>query len=326
VTRWAIVGVTLSAVLASSRALAGQTPAWVDRSGHTVSFVRVEPDVSLEVLDWGGSGPPVMLLAGLGNTAHVFDHFAHQFTDRFHVLGMTRRGFGASTHPGAGYDRATRARDILALVDQLGLNRVILIGHSIAGDELTAFAASYATRVHALVYLDAAYDRTKVKDLPQPAFPEPLGDTYSSVEKFTAYLARVWNWRAPEAEAYNTRIVSPDGQVGDVKTARDIPAAIVKQLASPEYDKVRAPALALYARPQLDTAFPFHGEFNAESLARAERIVEATREYQGAAISAFRAGADNREVVVLDGNHYLFFSNEADLVRLVRAFLQKAVH
>jgi pimeloyl-ACP methyl ester carboxylesterase len=45
------------------------------------------------VLDWGGTGPPLVFLAGLGNTAHVFDHFAHQFTDRFRVLGVTRRGY-----------------------------------------------------------------------------------------------------------------------------------------------------------------------------------------------------------------------------------------
>src|SRR2546422_1546273 len=47
-----------------------------DTSGHKVSFVTIAPDVRVEVLDWGGGGPPLVLLAGLGNTAHVFDHFA----------------------------------------------------------------------------------------------------------------------------------------------------------------------------------------------------------------------------------------------------------
>src|SRR5262249_6412760 len=55
--------------------------------------------------------------------------------------------------------------------------------------------------------------RTKVKQLPDPKYPEPAVDTYSSVEKFTSYLARVWNSRAPEAEIHNARIVSPDGHV-----------------------------------------------------------------------------------------------------------------
>ena len=47
-----------------------------DKSPHTVQFVSVDKNVKLEVLDWGGSGRPVVLLAGLGNTAHVFDDFA----------------------------------------------------------------------------------------------------------------------------------------------------------------------------------------------------------------------------------------------------------
>src|SRR5688572_5570217 len=39
---------------------AGQVESWTDRSGHTVSFVTVSPGVDLEVLDWGGNGPPLL--------------------------------------------------------------------------------------------------------------------------------------------------------------------------------------------------------------------------------------------------------------------------
>jgi hypothetical protein len=65
-----------------------------DTSGHEVHFVTVEPGVRLEVLDWGGTGETLVLLTGLGDNAHVFDQFAHQFNDRSHVIGITRRGFG----------------------------------------------------------------------------------------------------------------------------------------------------------------------------------------------------------------------------------------
>ena len=47
-----------------------------DISGHKVSFVTVEPGVQLEVLDWGGTGQTLVLLTGMGDTAHVFDEFA----------------------------------------------------------------------------------------------------------------------------------------------------------------------------------------------------------------------------------------------------------
>src|SRR5437667_4257498 len=70
-----------------------------DTSGHKVSFVTVEPGVRLEVLDWGGTGQTLVLLTGMGDNAHVFDEFAYQFNDRFHVIGITRRGCGGRRRP-----------------------------------------------------------------------------------------------------------------------------------------------------------------------------------------------------------------------------------
>ena len=52
-----------------------QPPAWKDLSPHSTQFVTVDKNVRLEVLDWGGSGNPLVLLAGGGDTAHVFDDF-----------------------------------------------------------------------------------------------------------------------------------------------------------------------------------------------------------------------------------------------------------
>jgi pimeloyl-ACP methyl ester carboxylesterase len=71
-------------------------------SPHRVRLVAVDENVQLEVLDWGGSGRPIVLLAGLGNTAHVFDEFATKLTSRGHIYGITRRGYGASTLAKAG--------------------------------------------------------------------------------------------------------------------------------------------------------------------------------------------------------------------------------
>src|SRR5579875_3438868 len=47
-----------------------------DHTAHKAFFVTVEPGVNLEVLDWGGSGRPLVLLAGLGDNAHVYDSIA----------------------------------------------------------------------------------------------------------------------------------------------------------------------------------------------------------------------------------------------------------
>jgi non-heme chloroperoxidase len=83
------------AVIATSAYAQAPRP-WRDPSPHAVRFVTVEQGVRLEVLDWGGSGKAVLLLAGGGNTAHVFDEFAPKLASDHHVCGITRRGFGAS--------------------------------------------------------------------------------------------------------------------------------------------------------------------------------------------------------------------------------------
>jgi non-heme chloroperoxidase len=95
------LGLTLPLILLSGP-LGAQESAWRDPSPHTVQFVTVDDSVRVEVLDWGGSGRPIVFLAGLGNTAHVFDEFAPKFTPNYHVYGITRRGFGASSAPESG--------------------------------------------------------------------------------------------------------------------------------------------------------------------------------------------------------------------------------
>src|SRR5215469_2134687 len=58
-------------------------------------LITVEERVRLEVLDLGGEGRPVVLLAGLGNTAHIFDEFAVKLSGVHHVYGIATRGYGA---------------------------------------------------------------------------------------------------------------------------------------------------------------------------------------------------------------------------------------
>ena len=131
-----------------------------DSSPHSVQFVAVDDNVKLEVLDWGGSGRPLVLLAGLGNTAHIFDRFALKLTPTYHVYGITRRGFGTSSAPVPANDNYSADRlgdDVLAVLDALKLNHPILVGHSIAGEELSSVATRHPEKVGGLVYLDAGY-------------------------------------------------------------------------------------------------------------------------------------------------------------------------
>lgn len=158
-----------------------------DISGHKVSFVTVEPGVQLEVLDWGGTGQALVLLTGLGDNAHVFDEFAYQFNDRFHVIGITRRGFGRSSQPAHGYDLDTRARDDIAVLDKLNIREAVFVGHSIAGLELNKLGAVYPDRVKKLVFLDALDLWSGWRNLPEPPPPpEPTAADLESVQRLFA--------------------------------------------------------------------------------------------------------------------------------------------
>src|SRR5258708_15387678 len=127
-------------------------------ANYQVQFLTVDnvasKDVKLEVVDWGGSGRPLVLLAGLGNTAHTFDKFAPKLAAKYHVYGITRRGFGESSSPASGYSADRLADHVLSVCDSLKLSKPILVGHSIAGEELSSIGSRHPEKVAALVYLD----------------------------------------------------------------------------------------------------------------------------------------------------------------------------
>jgi pimeloyl-ACP methyl ester carboxylesterase len=141
-------------VLAESPGVAAakpSRPAWKDPSPHRVKFVDVDAGVRLEVLDWGGSGRAIVLLAGSGNTAHIFDDFAPKLTDCCHVYGITRRGYGRSSQPASGYDDQRLADDVLKVLERLHISSPVLVGHSMAGGELTTLGNQHSARLSSLV-------------------------------------------------------------------------------------------------------------------------------------------------------------------------------
>ena len=287
---------------------------------HRVGFVSVAPGEKLEVLDWGGSGPTLVLLAGLGGTAHQFDDFAPALTDMFHVYGVTRRGFGLSSVPVTGYDLPTLTDDIDHVLDALRAERAVLVGHSAAGEELTAYAVAHPTRVAALVYLDAAYDRTgrsapggASEDCSNVLPPEPAD--LDTPAHFAEWLSRSRGARLPDDEA---RILfehhGPDEgfeQYG-------------KSLRRPDYNRVAAPALALFAvAASPEDYFATWRSMDAAAQARARHCFEAdgAQASRRASREDFRARVAHGKVVeLLHANHYIFVSNRDDVLREMRAF------
>jgi pimeloyl-ACP methyl ester carboxylesterase len=176
-TAWCLAGTAL---------MFGSPAAAQDVTPHTVRFVTVQPDVQVEVLDFGGpattGSKTIVLLTGLGDTAHTFDAFALQLAKTFRVFAVTRRGFGASSVPASGYGADRLGDDVLAVMDALKLTRPVLAGHSLGGEELSSIGSRHPDKVSGLVYLDAGYGYAYAGPGTEPMKPPPPGTAPPVIE------------------------------------------------------------------------------------------------------------------------------------------------
>ena len=318
---------TFLAVPLHSQSLA----AWKDPSPHTARFVTVDKDVRLEVLDWGGSGRPIVLLAGGGNTAHVFDDFAPKLTAHYHVYGITRRGFGASGYSATDHPADRLGDDVAAVIDALSLKGPILVGHSIAGVELSSVANSHPNRVAGLVYLDAAYSYAfdngkgasimEIQKLQGPQPPPPSQTDLASFSALQKYYERVNGFRFPEAELRAQRESTPGGGVGK---QRDLPGAALfmpLMTGTKKYTAIPVSALVIFANPHGQGIWvDGNTDPSVQTAARTySTALEALTERQEKSVEN---GVPTAHVVTVPGaNHYVFLSNEGDVLKDMDAFL-----
>jgi pimeloyl-ACP methyl ester carboxylesterase len=297
-----------------------------------VQFVTVEEGVRLEVLDWGGSGRSIVLLAGLGFTAHVFDRFAERLTDSYHVYGITRRGYAPSSQPESGYTEERLAQDDLAVFDALKLSAPVVVGHSVAGNELSQLGIHYADQVAGLVYLDALNDGADdysdydalVGKVPE-AMRKPPAPSSSDKKSFSAYT----DWRTrtggvaiPQSAWRNMFVENPDGSVGSNSTPDRVPEAITGGDHAHDYSKIRVPVLAFVLYPEL----PQDQIAKYQLTAADHTIVEAIfGTYVGMARHRInrilRASGGARVVGLWGAHHFVFISNDEEVLREMRTFL-----
>jgi non-heme chloroperoxidase len=299
--------------------------AWViDASPHKVRFVPVEKDVRLEVLDWGGNGPPLVFRAGNGNTAHVFDSFAPKFTGKHHVYGITWRGFGLSSKPSPteeNYDADRLGDDVLAVITALNLDRPVLAGHSLAGAELSSIGTRHPERVSGLIYLDASYDyafynvngTSDALDLNTSTMRRDLIELYSVQPSRMKMLIQEIQTTMPhllEDLQRTSKLVenwqdSPSTRV----TLRDKVEAYIAT-SSRRYTAIKGPVLAIVAVPHACGT-------NCDAP-----DVKAREADETAQTDAFEAGTPSARVVRIPyAQHYVFLSNEVDVVGEINAFM-----
>jgi pimeloyl-ACP methyl ester carboxylesterase len=114
-------------------------------------------NIRLHYIEYPDNGPAVLMMHGLTANSRAFDGLvAAGLSDHTHLYSVDLRGRGLSDHPAFHYEMKDHARDIIGLLDHLGLKKVILCGHSFGGLLSLFMAANYPGRVERVILLDAA--------------------------------------------------------------------------------------------------------------------------------------------------------------------------
>ncbi len=110
-------------------------------------------ELKFHYTDWGGEGPPLVLLHGLSGHSRTWDDTAVALSGRYHVLALDQRGHG-DTDWAPKYGFAPMAGDLLGFLDALDLRQVTLMGLSMGGIVSFVFAAVHPERIRRLVVMD----------------------------------------------------------------------------------------------------------------------------------------------------------------------------
>jgi pimeloyl-ACP methyl ester carboxylesterase len=260
----------------------------------------------------------------------MFDDFAPKLTAEHHVYGITRRGFGASGFSATNYGADRLGEDVLEVIDSLKLETPVLVGHSLAGEELSSIGNRYPKRVAALIYLEAAYpyafDNGKgptmqqIQELQGPQPPPPGEADMASFAALYKYFVRVNGFPFPEAELRQRWEATPDGRVGK---HRDFPGYATILNGMKKYTDVPVSALVIFANPHSQGAWVDNnkdpaiqkaaGAYTAglnALIARQEQVVE-------------QCAPTARLITIPGAHHYIYLSNQAEVLRDMNAFLGK---
>jgi pimeloyl-ACP methyl ester carboxylesterase len=207
-------------------------------------------------LDWGGSGPPLILLHGLGDSPYIFEGIAESLQNNFRIIACSKRWHGKSEAVDSIFDMETLAGDLKILLDSMSIEKANLLGWSMGGSEITEFAIRYPERTDKLIYLEAGYDlsdeafRTILKNIPVSPFPDKV-DLYS-LDAYRSWYHKFWfgdiEWNhILESNLVASTSINSDGSVMTRPNDR-ISKSFLESIMSyhRDYKKIQAPALAIF--------------------------------------------------------------------------------
>ena len=340
---------TLCFLLGAATPVSPQQTEWKDPSQHKSSMATVDEGVRLEVLDWGGSGPALLLMHGGGDSAHVFDDMAPLLVKRYHVVGFTRRGHRGSSAPTTGYGFVRLAEDAERVMDAVGLEKPVVVGHSGAGEAMHVLGARHSGRIRGLIYIDAAFDRGDNSDdeaynavaRALPGAPGPGPGDLASFAALRSFFVNIQGLPFPESYLRARWVENPDGTIARMWAPdRPIFQAMSKELKAAynpyKPERIRVPAVAIYAIPKSADDLmrrgssdrpPFPKDFIDKATddpvlrERVEKLFVLTRQRVRNHEKWFEALAERGRVVELSGAHHLFISNPQEVVGQIDAFV-----
>jgi lipase len=128
-------------------------------------------DLTLRYLDFGGDGPPLVLLHATGFHAWIWAPYARRLRATHHALALDQRGHGESDKPPEGYQWTRFGEDLAGFLEALDLDRVSAVGHSKGATAIAAAAAAGSRRLARAVLIDPVLTFTPLRE---PASEHPL--------------------------------------------------------------------------------------------------------------------------------------------------------
>jgi len=287
-------------------------------------------DVSLHVLDWGGSGQLLLLVPGLSATAHVFDEVAPHFTTSHHVVVMTRRDHGLSTSTDTPPDLDVLADDIAAVIDHFTSEPAVLVGHSYAGVEIPRLAARHPSKVDAVVLVDAVYDWPGWLGVTPPLPGFDMDSAYVSADAADSAYLEIFPEFMQEAASRYVRSQLVEGATGGVRW-RLSPSRFNEYLQAysdwtgAEFVALKSPVLSVQADQESFIAANLRArgapeEDIATSALWARDFDNALKSAGAAMLLTYAPQASN---TVWGGTHHMVpLQKPVELVALIQGFLE----
>lgn len=168
--------------------------------------------LTLHALEWSDEGTPLVFLHGFSNEAHVWDDAAPAVAPYYRTLALDLRGHGDSDRdPEGRYDYDFHVADLEAAFASLGIERLVLVGHSLGGRIAMRFAGRHPDRLAGLVIVDSAPEldvRGTVRiavDLQRGGASGGEGLSFASEAEYGSVLARAYPAVAPPVLARMAR-------------------------------------------------------------------------------------------------------------------------